>query len=79
MESLDVFVEQSSVMSVDRAHTFGRVQRRNNYHDGQRQESDQDFGTNFQVCKQTHVGGTHRCRSRHPSKTQVSLPGYLAI
>src|SRR5215470_10085314 len=56
VESLDIFVEQSAVMSVDRPHTVGGIQRRNNDHDGERQESYQDFGTNFQVCKQTHSG-----------------------
>jgi hypothetical protein len=56
MESFDVFVEQSGVMIVDRAHAVGGIQRRNNHHDGKGQEGDQHFGTNFQVCKQTHGG-----------------------
>src|SRR5262249_3916311 len=71
MEGLDVFVEQSTVMSVDRAHTVRRIQRCNNDHDGKRQESDKDFGTNFQVCYQTHVDGPPLCRSRHPSKERT--------
>src|SRR5215813_12498976 len=78
VEDLDIFVEQSAVIRVDRAHAVGGIQHRNNDHDGKRQESYQDFGTNFQVCKQTHGGIPSLMRQPASSQKERGVAGSLA-
>jgi len=49
-EGLDVFVEQTTVTSINGAHAVRRIQSRDENHDGKRQKSDQDFCPDFEVC-----------------------------
>src|SRR5215469_17708945 len=56
LEGLDVFVEQTTVTSINGAHAVRRIQSRDENHDGKRQKSDQDFCPDFEVCQETHLG-----------------------
>src|SRR5689334_20130901 len=55
VEGFDLLVEERSVAGVNGAHPIRRIQHRNDDHNGQRQQSDEHFGTDFEVCQKTQL------------------------